>query len=121
LLYFVHSKHNQTTHDSQQHQRNQQNYWFKIVEFLPTNWALIEEHSDSKATVSFINDTSGTFDEITYDTLQQAVNEVMDNGFNLYSQAPYVHRFLKPLTLPSKPVQHINDVIPSNGHFLDRK
>ena len=93
------------------------NYWFKIVEFLQTNWALIEEHSDSTATVSFIDDTSGLFDSITFATLEQAVNELMDNGFNLYSQAPYVHGFLKPPTAPFKQVQHINGAIYSSGRF----
>ena len=93
------------------------NYWFKIVEFLQTNCALIQEHSDSTATVSFIDDTSGRFDEITFATLEQAVNELMDNGFNLYSQAPYVHGFLKPPTPPFEPVQHINGAIYSSGRF----
>ena len=72
-------------------QINSTNYWFKIVEFLQTNWALIEEYEDGRAIVSFIDDTSGTFDEIVFPSLEQAVNELMDNGFNLYSQAPYVH------------------------------
>ena len=97
-------------------QINSTNYWFKIVEFLQTNWALIEEYED-RAIVSFIDDTSGTFDEIVFPSLEQAVNELMDNGFNLYSQAPYVHGFLKPPTPPFKVVEHINGPIYSSGRF----
>jgi hypothetical protein len=93
------------------------NYWFKTVEFLQTNWALIEEDENGRATVSFIDDTSGTFDELVFPTLEQAVNDLMDNGFDLYSEATQVHNFLKPPQPPFKVVSHINGPIYSSGRF----
>jgi hypothetical protein len=98
-------------------QINSTNYWFKIVEFLQTNWALIEEYEDGRAIVSFIDDTSGTFDEIVFLSLEQAVSELIDNGFDLYSEATQVHDFLKPPTPPFKVVEHINGPIYSSGRF----
>jgi len=74
-------------------QINSTNYWFKIVEFLQTNWALIEEYEDGRTIVSFIDDTSGSFDEIIFPSLKQAVSELIDNGFDLSSQAQHVRGF----------------------------
>ena len=98
-------------------QINSTNYWFKIVEFLQTNWALIEEYEDGRAIVSFIDDTSGTFDEIVFPSLEQAVGELIDNGFDLYSEATQVHDFLKPPNPPFKVAEHINGPIYSSGRF----
>jgi len=95
------------------------NYWFKIVEFLQVNWALIEECEDGTARVSFIDDTSGTFDEIVFLTLERAVNELMDNGFDLYSEAKHVHNFLSPPQPPFKVAPHPNGPIYSSGRYRD--
>lgn len=98
-------------------QINSTNYWFKIVEFLQTNWALIEESEDGKATVTFIDDTSGAFDEIVFPSLEQAVDELMENGFDMYSEATQVHKFLNPPMPPFTVVSHINGPIYSSGRF----
>ncbi len=98
-------------------QINSTNYWFKIVEFLQTNWALIEELEDGKARVSFIDDTSGAFDEMTFESLAQAVDELMENGFDMYSEATQVHHFLKPPMLPFIKTTHTNGNIYSSGRF----
>jgi hypothetical protein len=37
-------------------------YWFKIVEFLQKNWALIDEDVVDGCTVFLFGDTSGVFD-----------------------------------------------------------
>jgi len=98
-------------------QINSTNYWFKIVEFLQTNWALIEEDLNGKAKASFIDDTSGVFDEMTFESLEQAVEELMDNGFDLYSEASQVHELMKPPLPPFNQVNHINGPIYSSGRF----
>ena len=98
-------------------QINSTNYWFKIVEFLQTNWALIEEATNGQVKVSFIDDTSAVFDEMTFTSLEQTVEELMDNGFDLYSEAPHVHQFLKPPLPPFILVSHINGPIYSSGRF----
>lgn len=96
---------------------NSTNYWFKIVEFLQTNWALIEESEDGQATVSFIDDTSGAFDEIVFPSMEQAVAELLHNGFDMYSEATQVHGFLSPPKPPFKLVKHVNGDIYSSGRF----
>lgn len=40
-------------------------FWFKIVDFLQQNWALIENDAESEAcTIYFIHDGAGVFDHI---------------------------------------------------------
>ena len=53
-------------------------YWFKIVEFLQQNWALVDfdEHG---ATAWFISDTSGVFDQIAFSSPE---------GFTYYALHP---------------------------------
>ena len=40
-------------------------FWFKVIEMLQQNWALIEK-SDEKVVVYFLSDDGGVFDEIEY-------------------------------------------------------
>ncbi len=101
-------------------QINSTNYWFKIVEFLLTNWALIEETDIAKAKVSFIDDTSGVFDEMIFRSLEQAVEGLMGNGFDLYAEAIQVHKFLKPPMPPFALTKHTNGNIYSNGRFWSK-
>ena len=44
-------------------------FWFKIIEFLQQNWALIEEQSDSGCIVCFIHDASGVFDRMSFESI----------------------------------------------------
>jgi len=78
---------------------------------------LIEELEDQRAKVSFIDDTSGAFDEIVFPSLEQAVDELMENGFDMYSEATQVHHFLKPPMPPFAAVSHLNGPIYSSGRF----
>ena len=42
-------------------------YWFKIVEFLQQNWALIDDAPGGRGcTVFFFGDTSGVFDRLSF-------------------------------------------------------
>lgn len=93
------------------------NYWFKIVEFLQTNWALIDEQEDGKAHVWFFGDTAGVFDEMQFDTLEAAVHGLMDNGFDLYDENDEVKKFLTPPKPPFKRDTHPNGPIYSSGRF----
>jgi hypothetical protein len=93
------------------------NYWFKVVEFLQTNWALVEELDDARTRVTFIDDTSGAFDDIEFPTLEHAVGGLVRNGFDLYSQATDVHKFLRPPPPPFFVVSHVNGPIYSSGRF----
>jgi len=48
------------------------NYWVKVVDFLQQNWALIDQDSDGRARIFFINDTSGIFDELVFESTTHA-------------------------------------------------
>jgi hypothetical protein len=51
--------------DSENVNISSKDFWFKIVEFLQQNWALIEEDTESEACIIyFISDGSGVFDQI---------------------------------------------------------
>lgn len=84
------------------------NYWFKIVDFLQTNWSLIDEQEDGSACVWFFSDTSIVFDEKAFDTLEEAVNWLMDEGFDLYDQNDEVKESISPPKQPIKRVTHSN-------------
>lgn len=46
-------------------------YWFKIVEFLQQNWALIDDTPDG-CVVFFIGDNSGIFDRLAFLSVEEA-------------------------------------------------
>lgn len=92
-------------------------YWFKVVEFLQTNWALVDEQPDGSAHVWFIGDTSGVFDEMYFESLEQAVEGLVANGFDLYSENQKAQTFLKPPPRPFRTESHPNGPIYSSGRF----
>jgi hypothetical protein len=92
-------------------------FWFKVVEFLQTNWAIIDEQSDATARVWFINDSSGVFDSMSFRSLEEAVSGLMDNGFDLWAKNLEVQRFIAPPTQPFKRDAHPNGQIYSGGKF----
>lgn len=61
-------------------------YWFKIVDFLQQNWALIDQDLDaSECTVFFFGDTSGVFDRLRFSSVEDAEEALHTNGFAQYS------------------------------------
>lgn len=62
-------------------------YWFKIVEYLQQNWALIDEVKDG-VSVYFISDTSYVFDKLRFDTVQEARDALALNGFGRFTDDP---------------------------------
>lgn len=92
-------------------------YWFKVVEFLQTNWALIEERADGRAVAWFINDNSGVFDSMMFESLEAAVDGLMTNGFDFFSANLEAGKFLVPPPAPFKRQPHPNGRIYSDGKF----
>jgi hypothetical protein len=66
-------------------------YWFKVVEFLQQNWALIEPAA-SGVTVYFIDDASGLFDEMPFASEDAAVAALRLNGFDCYAAGSSLER-----------------------------
>jgi hypothetical protein len=91
-------------------------YWFKIVEFLQQNWAVIEKNKNNFI-VYFFGDTSGVFDSIEYENIETAEKELKYNGFKKYDDDVEAQKFIhkpEPIFYES---QHPNGKIYSSGRF----
>ena len=91
-------------------------YWFKVIEMLQQNWALIEPREQG-VTVFFVNETSGVFDEMTFESSASADTALRLNGFRRFAEderaATFLHRPQPPFT--RRP--HPNGPIYSSGRF----
>ncbi len=89
-------------------------FWVKIVDFLQQNWALIEI-IDSKIIVFFIQDASMIFDKMEFNTIQEAENGLLKNGFKLYlDENENFQDFIVP---PKKPYGESLRPIYSSGQY----
>ena len=91
-------------------------YWFKIVEFLQQNWALIDE-TDDGVTVWFVHDDSGVFDVLTFATLADAARALRRNGFERLADDAEAQTFIAPPLPPFTLGHHPNGPIYSSGRF----
>jgi len=91
-------------------------YWFKVVDMLQQNWALIEA-LESGAIVHFVSDTSGVFDQIAFDSIPAATDSLLQNGFRRFAEDPRASSFLKPPSPPFSRRPHPNGSIYSSGSF----
>ena len=91
-------------------------YWFKIVEFLQQNWALVDE-TNAGVVVYFFGDTAGVFDEIVFDSTDAAVIGLRRNGFKRYEDEPDSHEFIARPEEPFVRRSHPNGAIYSSGRF----
>ena len=91
-------------------------YWFKIVEFLQQNWALIDPH-ESGVVVWFFGDTSGVFDEMTFPAEAEAVEALKRNGFRRYAAEPKSQEFIAKPEPRFHRRAHPNGPIYSSGRF----
>ena len=91
-------------------------YWFKVVEMLQQNWALIDE-TGAGVTVYFVSDTGGVFDEIPFNSVDAARASLSENGFQRFVEDPKVASFLSPPNPPFTQQPHPNGPIYSSGRF----
>jgi len=96
---------------------NSTDYWVKIVEMLQQNWALIEYIQNSKYKVYFISDDSTVFDEIYFDSYEEAEKGLRRNGFEKYKDEKRLHTFLIPPKSPFREGKHPNGPIYSSGKY----
>ena len=92
-------------------------YWFKIVEFLQQNWALIDANEDSSVTVFFIGDRFGVFDQMVFQSIAAAQNGLRLNGFAPFSKDKEAQKFIAAPEAPFKKSHHPNGPIYSSGRF----
>lgn len=93
-----------------------QDYWFKVVDMLQQNWALIESHNTG-CVVYFIGDTSGVFDKIEFFSFAEAERQLRVNGFGRYAEDPESQKFIAPPLPPFHQSSHPNGLIYSSGRF----
>lgn len=91
-------------------------YWFKVIEMLQQNWALIDG-TDGAATIYFVSDTGGVFDEIPFDSVDAAKASLSENGFQRFVDDPKAALFLSPPNPPFTLRAHPNGPIYSSGRF----
>jgi len=91
-------------------------YWFKVIEMLQQNWALIDPTSHG-VVVYFLGDTSGVFDELEFESLATAEAALRLNGFSRYSEDPEAQEFLGCPEPPFTHKPHPNGRIYSSGRY----
>ena len=90
--------------------------WVKVVGMLQQNWAAIEPEGDG-VRVSFIGDTGGVFDQMTFPSEAEAIQGLRRNGFQRFNDEPEMHKFLAPPEPPFRSQPHPNGPIYSSGRF----
>jgi ADP-ribose pyrophosphatase YjhB (NUDIX family) len=95
-------------------------YWFKIVDFLQQNWALIELASNRVGcTILFFGDTSGVFDKLEFTSVEEAEAELSKNGFSRFAENKNAQGFIAVPMPPFYESTHPNGNIYSSGRFWD--
>ena len=93
-------------------------YWFKVVDFLQQNWALIDERADCPGcTVFFFGDTSGVFDRLQFAQISEAESALTRNGFRRYVGDPKAQGFIAKPDPPFHEKAHPNGPIYSSGRY----
>lgn len=91
-------------------------YWFKIVDFLQQNWALVDA-VDEGCVIWFFSDTSGVFDELRFPSANDAEAALRRNGFTLFEEDPTASAMLHRPEPPFVRRPHSNGLIYSSGRF----
>jgi hypothetical protein len=90
--------------------------WFKVVDFLQHNWAVVIERSEDVLVV-FYGDTCGVFDEISFESREQAEQALNRNGFSRYQDDRQAQQFIGLPEGDFSERPHPNGRIYSSGHF----
>ena len=91
-------------------------YWFKVIEMLQQNWALIDP-AEHEVTVYFVSDASGVFDSLEFDSAEAAETALRLNGFRRFSEDPRAASFLQCPEPPFATRPHPKGPIYSSGRF----
>ena len=92
-------------------------FWFKVVEMLQQNWALLDIFPDGSCKVFFVDDGSGVFDEIEFGSVHYAVASLTRNGFKRYAGNLKAQSFICPPDPPFIRRTHPNGPIYSSGKY----
>jgi hypothetical protein len=92
-------------------------FWFKVVDMLQQNWALVDADERGRATVYFVHDGSGVFDRITLKSVHDAEDALTRNGFRRFAADAKAREFLSPPTPPFVESRHPSGPIYSSGRY----
>jgi hypothetical protein len=93
-------------------------YWFKVVEMLQQNWALVDRDTNlDTCTVFFVQDASGVFDRMRFPSIVEAEAALRRNGFARFSKDTEAQKFLAAPRPPFFEAHHPNGAIYSSGRF----
>lgn len=67
--------------------------WFKIVEFLQQNWAVVIDR-ENDVLVVFYGDNCGVFDEMSFPTREEGENALRRNGFSKFMDDKQSRKFI---------------------------
>ena len=90
--------------------------WFKIVEMLQHNWAVVIE-DEGAVVVVFYGDTCGVFDELQFNSLDEATNALLRNGFRKYKEDERAQGFIALPQGDFRVQEHPGGRIYSSGRF----
>lgn len=90
--------------------------WFKFVEFLQQNWAVIVDKG-ATAVVVFYGDTRGVFDELEFESADDATEALIRNGFSKYLADKKSQEFIGLPRGEFREQAHPNGRIYSSGRF----
>jgi hypothetical protein len=93
-------------------------YWFKVVEFLQQNWALIDaDNEGTSCTVFFFGDDSQVFDRMSFASLREAASALRRNGFARFDEDPNAGKIMALPRSFFREGFHPNGPIYSSGRF----
>ena len=92
-------------------------YWFKIVEMLQQNWALIDIDPSGSCRVYFVHDGSGVFDEMHFISEQEAQIQLKQNGFRRYDEDNKAQELIGAPKPPFYKDSHPNGPIYSSSRY----
>lgn len=92
-------------------------FWFKVVEMLQQNWALVDDGPGEGVTVHFLHDGSGVFDRMEFPNRPAAMAALRRNGFSRFADDAAAQAFIVAPTPPFLAVSHPNGPIYSSGRF----
>lgn len=94
-----------------------EDYWFKVVDFLQHNWAVIQPSEHDGCKVYFFGDTSGIFDTLNFLNQTEAEVALKRNGFKLYADDSEAQQFIAKPRGSFEMRNHPNGSIYSSGRF----
>lgn len=93
-------------------------HWFKGVEFLQQNGALIDAAAQGRGcTVFFLGDTPGVLDRMSFTLPEDAARALRRNGFARCEDDAAVMKIMAPPRPPLRMGVHPNGPIYSSGRF----